>query len=80
MSPHEINNALRRKPFVPFRITLTEGSQYEVPHPEWCMVGSRVVVVGVQPEGLADPLFDYSVSIDPLHIVKLEPMETSVKG
>ena len=34
MAPEEIVTALRRQPFVPFRMTLTEGGTYEVRHPE----------------------------------------------
>ena len=47
MAPQDIEEAVRRRPFAPFRITLTEGSTYEVRHPELCMVGRRAVVVGV---------------------------------
>ena len=47
MSPQDIEEAVRRRPFAPFRITLTEGSTYDVRHPELCMVGRRAVVVGV---------------------------------
>lgn len=34
MAPEELAAAVRRFPFVPFRITLTEGSSYEVRHRE----------------------------------------------
>ena len=35
------------KPFVPFRMTLTECSSYEVRHPELCMVGRRSAIIGL---------------------------------
>jgi hypothetical protein len=79
MAPQDILEAVRRRPFAPFRMTLTEGSTYEVRHPELCMVGRRAVVVGVLAPGRPDQLFDRSVTIDLLHIVKLEPVELTVR-
>jgi hypothetical protein len=76
MAPEEITARLRRRPFVPFRMTLTEGSTYEIRHPELCMVGRRSAIVGIITTDDPDRLFDRSVDIDLLHIVKLEPIET----
>jgi len=75
MTPQELEDACRRRPFAPFRITLTEGSTYEVRHPELCMVGRRSAIVGIPRPGGSDERFDRSVTIDLLHIVKLEPVE-----
>ena len=76
MAPEEIAARLRRQPFVPFRMTLTEGSTYEVRHPELCMVGRRSAIIGITTRDDPDRLFDRSVDVDLLHIVKLEPIET----
>ena len=80
MAPQDIVEVVRRRPFAPFRITLTEGSTYEVRHPELCMVGRRAVVVGVVAPGRADHRFDRSVTIDLLHIVKLEPVDLTARS
>lgn len=77
MAPEELAAAVRRRPFVPFRLTLTEGSTYEVRHPELCMVGRRSAVVGLATANQPNPLFDRSVTFDLLHVVKLEPLETA---
>ena len=77
MAPEEIATALRRQPFVPFRMTLTEGSTYEVRHPELCMIGRRSAIIGTTSRDDPDRLFDRSVTLDLLHIVKLEPLETA---
>lgn len=76
MAPEELASAVRRRPFVPFRITLTEGSTYEVRHPELCMAGRRSAIIGLAPADDPDLLFERSVTVDLLHIVKLEPLET----
>jgi hypothetical protein len=75
MAPDELTARLRKQPFVPFRMTLSEGSTYEIRHPELCMVGRRSAVIGVIKRDRPDRLFDWSVDVDLLHIVKLEPIE-----
>jgi len=75
MAPEELATAVRRRPFVPFRLTLTEGSTYEIRHPELCMPGRRSAVIGLNPSNENDLLFDRSVTVDLLHIVKLEPLD-----
>jgi hypothetical protein len=76
MDPQELAGAIRRRPFTPFRLTLTEGSTYDVRHPEFCMVGKRSAVIGLAPLDETQQLFDHSVTLDLLHVVKLEPLET----
>jgi len=80
MAPQDILEAVRRRPFAPFRITLTEGSSYEVRHPELCMVGRRSAIVGIPKPGGRDELFDRSVTIDLLHVVKLEPVDLTAQS
>jgi hypothetical protein len=75
MAPEELTAVRRRRPFVPFRLTLTEGSAYEVHHPELCMAGKRSAVIGLAPGDDPDRLFDRTVTVDLLHVVKLEPLE-----
>jgi hypothetical protein len=76
MAPEELAAALHRRPFIPFRLTMTEGNSYEVRHPEVCMAGRRSAVIGLAPSG-PDLLFERSVMVDLLHIVKLEPLEAA---
>ncbi len=77
MAPEEIVAAIRRRPFVPFRVTLMEGTTYEIRHPELCMVGRRSAVIGLSSPKDAEVLFDRSVTVDLLHIVQIEPLETA---
>ncbi len=75
MAPEELASAVRRRPFVPFRLTLTEGGSYEVRHPELCMPSRRSALIGLNPSNETDLLFDRSVTIDLLQIVNLEPLD-----
>ena len=39
---------LTRRPFLPFRMVLTDGTGFDVRHPELCMVGEHgTAIVGV---------------------------------
>ncbi len=48
MRADEIRNHLRRQPFRPFRLYLSNGVSHDVRHPEMAIVGRNVVALGVQ--------------------------------
>ena len=60
MRPEDIREFLRRQPFRPFRLTLTDGRTYDVMHPELAMVGRSSMEVGLarpgDPENIAERL------------------------
>jgi hypothetical protein len=70
MRPDEIKEHLRTQPFRPIRIYVTDGSSYEVHHPELVFVTRMDVVEGLNP---TDEIPDRSVYIDPIHITRIEP-------
>ena len=64
MDLNGIREALRKEPFQPFTIRLTDGRELPVPHPEFVAVGPRLVIV------IAD---DNSWTVvEPLLIVSLD--------
>ncbi len=70
----EILKFVREVPFQPFRIFMSDGSSYEVPHPEMIMVNQTRVYVGVQPNRHGVPMT--SVSCDPVHITRIAPIKS----
>jgi hypothetical protein len=78
MSHEDLRARLQQQPFAPFRMVLTEGTAYEVRHPELVMLGKRSAVIGLakDPE---ERFYDATVLVDLLHIVRLEPLETMAK-
>jgi hypothetical protein len=80
VAPEELAAALRRQPFVPFRITLNEGSVYDIRHPELCMTGRRSAVIGVEAHDDPDHFFERSVTVDLLHIARLQSIEPAPRG
>lgn len=75
MSHEDLLNHLRERPFRPFRLVLTEGTVYEVRHPELFMLGKRSVVIGV-PSHPTETVYDRTAMVDLFHIVRLEPLES----
>lgn len=78
MRPEDIHEFLRRQPFQPFRITLTDGRTYEVMHPEFAMVGRSAVALGLRSSNTDQPFYDRLVTVSWLHIMQIEPLDTTV--
>jgi hypothetical protein len=76
MSPEDLKARIRQRPFIPFRIVLTEGTSYEIRHPEFFMLGKRSAVIGLTKSPQAD-FYDATVMVDLLHIVRVEPLDTA---
>jgi len=74
MNAEQILAHLRKQPFEPFRIFMSDGSSYEVRHPELAIVRRREVVIALPqiPDRLAKRL----VYCDPLHVTRIEPTAT----
>jgi hypothetical protein len=78
MSPEDLNDRLRGKPFLPFKIVLTDGQTYDVSRPDFVLVARRTAVIGVKKSD-AQPYFDRYHIVSLLHIVRLEPAEAAPK-
>ena len=70
----EIINQARIQPFKPFRLYVSDGSQYEIRHRDAIFVSHSIVVVGLHANE-NDSIPDRTVYIDPMHVVKLEYIE-----
>jgi hypothetical protein len=76
MSGEDLVDIIRRRPFSPFRLVTTDGTTYEIRHPEMLMPGRRFVIVGL-PDNPAVPVFDRQVVVSMLHVQRLEPIEAT---
>ncbi len=77
MQPADILDHVRRKPFKPFRITLTDGRTYQVHHPELAMVGRSTVAIGIPAANEPQLIYDRLVTVDLLHIMEAELLSTA---
>jgi hypothetical protein len=76
MSPEELRDQLRQRPFEPFRVVMTDGQGFDIRHPDLLWVGQRVAYVGLT----GDPgqtFFERSVRLDLLHVIRTEPLDAA---
>ncbi len=79
MRPEDILTFLRARPFEPFRIHLSDGSEFEIRHPELAIVERSKVIVGVPgPLGPDGPV-ERSVFCALIHITRAERVDGSLQ-
>jgi len=78
MRPEELKELIRRQPFVPMRIYMTDGKTYEIHHPDNVLVSRMRIDIGVGDEasGIADRVDFLSL----LHIVRIEDIRSVASG
>ncbi len=69
MNHETMQESLRRRPFEPFEIRLTNGEKHEVRHPEMALLLKSKVVIAV-------PDSDRMVICSLLHIASVETMQS----
>ncbi len=74
MSPVDILAAIRRRPFEPFRVQVSDGTTFDIRHPELVMVGLGAVIIGVPAAGQTDPIYERPVTVSLAHVVELLPL------
>jgi len=74
----DIDDYLRQRPFVPFLLRMSDGVAYEVRHPEMVILSRTVVAVGVHRTSARFP--ERIILCDPIHIIRLEPLDGRAKG
>jgi hypothetical protein len=73
MSQQDLRSVTRRHPFQPFRLFVSDGSAYEIRHPEMLMLGLRSVVIGLTTDPAQD-LYEQFAWVDLVHITRIEPL------
>lgn len=76
MTPEQLRDDLRQRPFEPFRLVTTDGEGYDIRHPDLLWVGQRVAYVGLTGQP-GQTLFERAVKIDLLHIIRIEPLNAA---
>jgi hypothetical protein len=71
MRPEELKELLNARPFVPLRIQLTDGRQFEIYHPDRVLVLRGRVDIGVAPDPGSE-ILDHVERCSLLHIVRVE--------
>lgn len=71
-APEDVQRRLQKRPFQPFVLHLTDGSHYEVRHPEMLLLGRRSMILGLASEP-EQTVYERAIDIDLLHVVRMEP-------
>jgi hypothetical protein len=79
MPPQDLLVMIRKRPFVPFRVHVSDGTVYEIRHPELVMTGLGSAVIGV-PSDPNQPLYERTETVALRHIVRLEPLEVTASN
>jgi hypothetical protein len=77
MAPEQIKGLLKRSPFKPFALVLSNGERHPVHHPELLWVTREVLGLGTARPGDPDALAERVIWISPEHVMKIEPVELS---
>ncbi len=75
LAPQDLDSALKREPFQPFRIVMMNGKSYEVMERDrpLYLVGKHSVIIGMRVPD-TDPYFDRYEVVSLVSIVRLEPI------
>ncbi|MBI3848710.1 MAG: hypothetical protein HY298_00255 [Verrucomicrobia bacterium] len=73
MRTEEFKSLLEQRPFVPFRIFVTGGATYDIPHEDFVLLSRSLVTLGAVagPDGI----FDRVVHVPLIHINKIEMLQ-----
>ena len=75
MQFEDLWSLLRRRPFRPFRITVTTGEEFDVSHPDLAIASRNFISIGMPKlAGISRQLDDF-VWVDLNHIVHIQPID-----
>jgi hypothetical protein len=74
VTPDELLRLLRKRPFEPFRVHLTDGRVFDIRYPELNLVGMTFFDIGIPEEGVEDPFGDRAVNVPLDRISWIEPL------
>jgi hypothetical protein len=74
MRPDDLLEILRARPFQPFRISMSDGQQFEVRHPDMAIVSRSTVLVGVPGPRRPDGPVERVVTCALVHITRMEAL------
>lgn len=79
MRPEELMKLLRRRPFIPLRLHMTDGQTYDIRHPDLVMVSRSYATIGTTPDP-ASGVLEGVEYCSLLHIVRVEELQTAASS
>ena len=72
MTPEDLRLLVKRRPFKPFRITMSTTETFDVWHPDLLIVGRSIAALGLGKAG-EEPIADGIIWLDLDQIVHIQP-------
>jgi hypothetical protein len=76
MSPEGLRLLVKRRPFKPFRITMSTSESFDVWHPDLMIVGRSIAALGLGKAG-EEPIAEGIIWLDLDQIVHVQPVSGS---
>jgi hypothetical protein len=73
MGPNELYAILKRQPFEPFRLHISDGKHYDIRHPEQMILSRRTAHVGIGVNGQGP--FQRIAIVSLVHVNRVEPID-----
>lgn len=73
MRPAQVRDHLKTEPFRPIRVHISDGSAYDIRHPEMAYVTATQVMIALKMS--EEDLPDKVIFCDPVHITRIEPLD-----
>ena len=77
MDADELNRLVRARPFEAFRLHVSDGTAYDVTHPEQILIGRRTSHLGL---GNGEGPFQKIAVVSNLHITRVAPINTAKRS
>jgi hypothetical protein len=75
MTATDIKTFLKKMPFQPFTLVMSNNERYDVHHPEMLIVGYTSLSLGLARPDDPDPIADQFVWLSTDHVLKVEPLK-----
>ena len=72
MTPEDLRQLVKRRPFKPFRIRMATSETFDVWHPDLIIVGRSIAALGLGKAG-EEPIADGIIWLDLDQIVHIQP-------
>ena len=82
MTADAVFDRLKRRPFVPFRLILTSGTNYDIMHPEMLFVSKSGLTVAIYDrgqQGLPDEIPMREALVSFLHVAATEDLPSAAR-
>jgi hypothetical protein len=73
MRPADVLKELKRQPFVPLIIRLSNGREYLIRHPDLVFVGRTTLNIGTTAPDLPEGVHDHYDIVSLLHVAQIAP-------